>query len=209
MNNKYGRVLTILLLATVVVYGCSTSNIRDYSSIQPGAYLVLKRSLQVQADSARVFIQNGMPSSNGGFDRSRQHCRLEINNLSDSSQTIPALRYRITVITIDEELIANKEKPIQMALNTGIGIYTDFSTIGGYIGIGIGEIGMSEQERPETMDLVHFYLDNPQYSNILRLTCAGSLSSGDPLDAPDSYRPELAEINRILGYIGYIEPQNR
>lgn len=188
------------LIGLSLISACSSQPIKQYSGIYLGDYLVLKRSLNIHPGSARVFIQNGQISSKG-FNRYDQHCRIEVKQLSEQMQIVPPGRYRIEGISVDEEQIATNTN-LNLALNTHFGIFTDFHGVGGYMGIGIGS---DPFYRSETMDLVHLYLNNPNYNNILRLTCASSLSDGNIMDAPQSYRPDLASINQILGYIGYIE----
>ncbi|MDX1353416.1 MAG: hypothetical protein R3254_10410, partial [Thiomicrorhabdus sp.] len=87
---------------------------------------------------------------------------------------------------------------IQLAFNSYTTTQSDYITPVYY------KLADSSQERVETMDLVHLNLLSKTQSNVMRLTCAGALSNGDMTDAPRSYRPNLTQINRILGEIGYI-----
>lgn len=62
--------------------------------------------------------------------------------------------------------------------------------------------------QPDTFAITRVQQDEMEVAvrpDVLRLTCAGRLSNGDPQDAPDSWRPDLARINAMLGSYGRIE----
>ena len=189
---------TAYVLPILVIVGCTSL---PYSSqnleIQPKDTFILKQTLQIAPNSARAYIQHG-ESNSGGFDHSEQHCRVEVTNLSDNKQIIQPEKFIIKSVTVDEESIAQIEfDGTQLAFNSVNNTQTDFPVFIGYLGLG-------DQERPETMDLIHIYLKSKQQPNVYRLTCAGSLSNGNPMDQPRSYRPDLKAINKILGQVGEI-----
>ena len=132
---------------------------------------------------------------------SEQHCRLEVKNISEAKQTIVVDAFRIVSIQIDEEMIAYKESSnLLLAFNTHRNIQNDISPLNNSI-----TLVNSDYERVETMDLIHFNLSSEKQPNVMRLTCAGSLSNGNPSDAPRSYRPDFKQIKKILGNVGYIK----
>lgn len=193
----YGFIASTALLAT----GCSGFTMKQYQGLNVEQHFVLQKNLTIAPGSTRVFIQKGQSMGGSGFNHSEQHCRLEVKNLSDRKQVIQPDKFQITSIQIDEEMIAKiAHKPVQFALNNYAQIQTDVPLQTTYL-----TLAGSSQERVETMDLIHLNLLSNQQNNVMRLTCAGSLSNGDMADAPRSYRPNLEQINKILGNIGHIE----
>ncbi|WP_029408623.1 hypothetical protein [Thiomicrorhabdus sp. Milos-T2] len=186
------------VLPVLVMTGCASL---PYSAqnleIQPKDTFFLKQALEIAPNSARVYIQQG-ESNTSGFDHSAQHCRVEISNLSEHKQIIKPEHFIIESVSVDEEAIAKiHRKATQLAFNLANNTQTDFPVFIGYLGLG-------NQELPETMDLIHIYLKSTKQPNVYRLTCAGALSNGNPMDAPRSYRPDLKAINHILGSVGEI-----
>lgn len=199
MKSQYALyvVITSIFLSLTA---CSGLTMKQYNDLNINQHFVLNKALTIAPDSTRSYIQNGQLLGGAGFNHSQQHCRLEVKNLSDKVQTIVPETFKITSIQIDEEMIAEKQyKSIQLALNNNPQIQTDAPSITQVI------LADNSQERVETMDLVHLNLMSKTQPNVMRLTCSGSLSKGDLQDAPDSYRPDLNQINLILGDVGHIE----
>lgn len=189
--------ITPVILITLT--GCSSNPyLSNNMEIKPNDIFILNQALEIAPNSARVYIQHGT-SNSGGFDHSEQHCRIEVKNLSEHKQIVSADTFLIKSVSVDEEAIAQNKLPTtQLAFNSVSNTQTDFLTFKGYLGLG-------QQERPETMDLIHIYLKSTRQPNVMRLTCAGALSNGNLADAPRSYRPDLKAINRILGQIGEVK----
>lgn len=186
------------LISVVALSSCAIGPPKSLIDIQAGEVFVLETPITIRANHSRSFIQFGKLTG-GSFNNSEPHCRIEVRNLSEQPQTIQPERFIITHVNIDEEMIALQNLPIQLAMNDSIApttmtdaASTKMLALGGY-------------ERPETMDLVHLYLQSKQQPNVYRLTCSGSLSDGSPADAPRSYRPQRQQIQQILGKIGHIE----
>ena len=190
---------TLAIIIPVTLIGCSSQSIQTSLGVASGDTFVLSQVVEIPANSSRTFIQNGKLTSRNGFDHSEQHCRIEVSTLSENRQVILPEIFKITSVTTDEELIAiTHSKPILLAANNTNENQTDYLTFKGLI-------GFNSQERPETMDLIHLNLRSKKQPDVMRLTCAGSLSNGDIADAPRSYRPDFESINKILGSIGYIK----
>jgi len=190
---------TLALIVPITLTGCSSQPFNATLGVSSGQVFVLSQAIEIPSNSARIFIQHGKLTSRNGFDHSEQHCRIEISTLSENKQVILPEQFKITSVTTDEEMIAlMATNPILLALNTASESQTDALTYKGLL-------GFNSQERPETMDLIHLNLTSEKQSNVMRLTCAGSLSNGDMADAPRSYRPDFQSINKILGSIGYIK----
>lgn len=196
---KWLSKFTAYVLPLTVMTSCASL---PYSAqnleIQPKDTFILKQTLEIAPNSARAYIQQGK-SNTSGFDHSEQHCRVEVNHLSENKQTINPEHFIIKSVSVDEEAIAQISlNGTQLAFNSANKTQTDFPVFVGYLGLG-------DQERTETMDLIHIYLKSTKQPNVYRLTCAGSLSNGNPLDQPRSFRPDLKAINHILGPVGEIK----
>ena len=168
---------TIIAWLSIGATACSIPNLPVLTTEQV-KYLKLQQNVVIPANTTRVFFQNGEIIEKSGFNHYRQHCRLEINTLSEQPQTVYAEKNAIDSISWDEEMIA--------ALDSGI------------------QLASTDEHPPETMDLIHFWLDSKTQPALRRLTCAGSLSDGDPADAPHSYPPNQEIINQILGKYGQL-----
>lgn len=177
---------SLILVGTVLGTSCSTTPPASMMDIQTNSLFELKQPITIPAGKAKTFIQFGKISGQS-FDRREQHCRLEINELQQHKTTIQPEKFRIHKIQIGEEQIATQRLPA--------GIKFAFVS---------NASAQADNQPPETMDYVHFYLESKTQPNVLRLTCAGALSNGNPMDAPSSYRPQRTEINQILGQIGTI-----
>ena len=193
---KQWTALGWVLTATLLTTGCST--LKQYDNIQVGQSFVLNQPLNIPAGSTRTYIQAGETLGGAGFNHSEQHCRIEVRTLSENKQIVQPDVFKINAIQIDEEMIASKFVPqIQLALSE-----TVMSDALNQTHLVVAE---SSYERLETMDLVHFNLTSSKQPDVMRLTCSGSLSNGNLMDAPRSYRPDFNQIKVILGDIGYIK----
>lgn len=182
-------ILSFAMLLINGLTGCSSKHLTAYSGIGTHKQFILLQPIVIQPFSTRTFIQNGKLTGRSGFDRYQQHCRIEIKSLSKQPQTVLPQTFKIIQIRLGEEQIATNQ-------TTSLKLYANLSG---------PQYANSSYEPPETMDLVHFYLESSSQPDILRLTCAGALSNGNPMDAPASYRPNIKNIRRILGGYGKIE----
>ncbi len=206
INLKFTRLPILLLplsfsLGALALTSCATQPPASLMDVQAKEVFVLNTPIRIEPNRARSFIQFGQLSG-GGFDHSEPHCRIEVRTLSETPQTIQPERFIIQRVTIDEEMIALQEHPIQLALNDAVSPIT-MTDASSHAMFALGD-GF---ERIPTMDLVHLYLESEQQPNIYRLTCAGSLSNGSMADAPRSYRPQRQKIQQILGEIGQLDSQ--
>ncbi|QKI90220.1 hypothetical protein [Thiomicrorhabdus xiamenensis] len=179
--------------ATVSLNACNTAPPKHMMDIQAGEVFTLKKPLTIRADSARSYIQHGQ-ATGGGFDHYDQHCRLEVRTLSDQVKIIKPDQFTITRVSLGAEEIASRN-----ATRLYAGLQPLF--------VGSARAEDTDSQPSPTMDYVHLYLQSKQQPDVLRLTCAGSLSDGDLADAPRSYRPKREQINQILGKIGSISTE--
>ncbi|MBF6058801.1 MULTISPECIES: hypothetical protein [Thiomicrorhabdus] len=159
--------------------------------VQPGEHFVLKQAMTIPPDYSRQYIQYGQISGNS-HNLYAPYCDLEVYQMSSQPQTINSERFKIIKVEIGESFTASKKPETLLAMNGPLS--TNMLSFGG------------DYQRPESVDLVHLYLQSDKQPNVYRLTCGGSLSNGNLMDAPDSYRPERKQINQILGSVGKIEP---
>jgi len=188
----------ILLLSLI---GCSYPQITAEKAPSTDNQFILNQSITIYPGSARAFIQNGALIRKSLFNRAEQHCRIEVHQIQETKTTIEADTFNIVTVSIDEEMIArnfNKDGGLLLASNKYLAVTSDTENI--------EQLQLAENYLPPpTMDLIHLQLASNIQPNVFRLTCAGSLSDGDPQDAPWSYRPDLTAINNVLGNIAKIE----
>jgi hypothetical protein len=194
--NKSWVLLTLITAFTLSA--CNTQPPKSLMDIQAGETFVLETPITIRANHSRSFIQNGVLTG-GSFNRREPHCRIEVLTLSEQPQIVQPEDFNITHVNIDEEMIALRNLPIQLAMNDSMNATTMTDASAPQL------LAMGGDESPETMDLVHLYLKSKQQPNVYRLTCSGALSDGSPADAPRSYRPQRQQIQNILGKIGHIE----
>jgi len=195
---KYQYILYVVITGIFLsLTACFSLTMKQYDDLNITQHFILNKTLTFAPNSARSYIQDGQLLGSGGFNQSEQHCRLEIKNLSDKVQTVQPESFAIKSIQIDEETIAqNKIKPVQLAMNDSAQVQSDVPLL---------LADNDSQDRQESMDLVHLNLTSKTQPNVMRLTCSGSLSKGDLQDGPESYRPDLKQINHILGNVGHVE----
>lgn len=181
-----------LAVIFVVTAACSLSPPKHMMDVQQGETFTLKQPVSIAAEHLRVYFQHGQVSGNG-FDHFEPHCRLEKRTLTPSAETIQPDSFAITAVRIGEEEVAKQQRPP-----------ANFMLANRFVGMAVADDNDSDSSIAPTMDYVHFYLKSMQQPDVLRLTCAGSLSDGDPFDEPRSHRPERDKINQILGKIGQI-----
>ncbi|MEA3404665.1 MAG: hypothetical protein U9R28_02880 [Pseudomonadota bacterium] len=181
-------------LSISLMAGCSNTPPKSMINVQAGEHFILNQAIEIPAGKIRHYIQFGQLSS--GFSHYDQHCRIELYKLPETTTIIQPQRFLIERVAIDEEMIAQQPTSLQFAANQYSNVQTDAVPI---------QVAFGEYQRVETMDLVYLYLKSDSQPNVYRLTCAGSLSNGNLLDTPRSYRPQREEINRILGNVGSIQ----
>jgi len=194
-----------LLLTLLSLSACSLTPPKSMMDVQAGYTFTLKKPVTVPAHDARAFIQDGQITTHHGFNRYEQHCELEVKDLSRKPQVIQPGTFTITKVRIDSEAIASRQTPTVFYAMNDINPYPNqtLRDLPAHVNLADNDGGAGIDP---TMDLVYLYLESKTQPNILRLTCAGSLSRGNPLDAPRSQRPQQKQINQILGSYGEVAP---
>jgi hypothetical protein len=166
---------------SLVLSGCQTqvreSIPGDWVEIPPGSHLVLYRPVQIPLGRARAFLAGAVPRTG------EASCMLEVRRVDhDRLQTVAAGRIRITRVQN------------YLALVSGVEPHPDTEhrfQLAGYDG-GNG----SQMVRFG----YHFWLDDSQDPNLMRLTCLGRLD-----DPAFTRPPTLSEIQAALGDQARIE----
>ncbi len=187
--------IAIPVAAIISLSACIHTPQTELESYSHYGTLKINKAITIAPDTARTYFQNGQTAN--GFNQYAQHCRIEVTKLSEMKQQILPEEFKITKISLDEEYIASKDKPSSLYWAQAQATQYDFAN-----SIQLAYTG--DSQRPETMDLVHFYLHSSKQPNIYRLTCAGALSNGRPQDYPHSVRPDADIINQILGSYGQL-----
>lgn len=208
MHKKF-LMLTVATLSAIMVSSCSSIPSGNKMDIKAGDTFTLNKPVTFAPDHARVFIQYGKQTRQSTYEKYDQHCRLEIKTLKSQPQTLQPDTFKIIQVRIDVEEIASQSPaqntPVYYAMN-GVDYFPKTNpeqADSNWVRLSLG----GDSEPPETMDVVHLYLTSKKQPDILRLSCAGSLSTGDPMDAPRSYRPQKTQINAILGTYGKVSTE--
>jgi hypothetical protein len=188
MSRCLFRLTATGLASWLILSGCSGLHPAQSLGIGSNDQLRLNVPVTFAPDSTRTFIQYGRFTTRQHFERYDPHCRLEKQHLNDAAETLAPGTFDINRLGIDQEEIASRSQPIHLASRAGLNL-----ALGG------------DDYPPPTMDVIHLYLTgNKTDPQLLRLSCAGSLSNGSPADYPRNLRPDRDKINRILGPIGQI-----
>ncbi|EGV16505.1 hypothetical protein [Thiocapsa marina] len=173
-------------LLAVLLGGCETlvrqSADSGWVGIPPGSALTLNRPVQVQPGRARVFlVDRGSAASR----ESGTSCVLEVRRIdAEAIQTIPAGTVEITRVQ-DYIALVSSRVPTP-TLDRGVRFQL----------AGHGDSGGSQMIRPG----YHFWLDDSQDPNLMRMTCLGRLD-----DPAYTRAPTLAEIQAVLGDVATLE----
>jgi hypothetical protein len=178
--------LAIVLAATLLVLSACQTLLREsvpgeWVEIPAGSTLTLHQPVRIPPGRTRA----GLTSSQArGVASEGTSCVIEVRRLDqESSQLVAAGRYRITRVQD------------YVALVSGLMPDTDARTIRFQLA-SHGDSGGSQMVRFG----YHFWLDDGQDPNLMRMTCLGRL------DDPAATRPPtLAEIRALLGELGTLE----
>ena len=175
-TRSWFRYITICL--TVLLLGACQTLVREsvpgeWVVIPPGSALRLNQPIQIPPGRTRAFFTSGRSAA---IDAS---CMIEVRRLDpDKRQTVQPGRYGITRVQDYVALVSSVDRP------PGTDGQVRFQLAGH------GDSGGA----PMVRFGYHFWLDNRQDPNLMRLTCLGRH------DEPASTRPPtLVEIQAVLG----------
>ncbi|MFK5893518.1 MAG: hypothetical protein QM504_09890 [Pseudomonadota bacterium] len=97
---------TSILLSCFLLISCKGMLIQshtdsNYSEFKQSAWIEIKNTLQVEAEHARVYLQNGKQIKPSELDLYQTDCEIEVRKVLDFPQTVFPGRYEIEAISID------------------------------------------------------------------------------------------------------------
>ncbi len=170
MNNRFiqtsikKKLSGILLSALTLVFLFSCSATIDesaLSSFAPSAKLVLNQELTIPANKTGVYIQYGKVVTYPELDQYYPNCRLIVNDLKTTSQTVQADEFSITHIMFIEDY-TNRPYPLYASLSN-IPLLAEGPTPEDYATI----FSLHSEKQPNVKKLVCTHLEDPPIANHL------------------------------------------
>ncbi|WP_125181123.1 hypothetical protein [Thiohalobacter thiocyanaticus] len=160
--------------------GCATQTPRGTASpwyAPPvGTRVILPEAITIPARSARAYFQDGRITG-GGVNHFAPHCQLEINTVSDTTQTVRAGEFVITGVSRrSHEVVEAGEVRVATRFGIGIGI--------GLFGSDVGDI----------MQAWHMRLHAENRPEVRALICGGAFDHPSRAETPS-----IDEMRRALG----------
>ncbi|MFB1490918.1 MULTISPECIES: hypothetical protein [unclassified Thiocapsa] len=176
---------TLLGALVVLIGGCQTlvreSVETGWVEIPAGSTLTLNRAVSIPPGRARVFLEDRDARGAGGGTS----CVLEVRRIDEQgTQSIPAGEIPITRVQNYVALVSGRVPTPA----PGEGVRFQLA--------GHGDSGGSQMIRPG----YHFWLDDGQDPNLMRMTCLGRLD-----DPAYTRAPTLAEIRAVLGDVATLQ----
>ncbi|MGB5568271.1 MAG: hypothetical protein WBM71_04675 [Sedimenticolaceae bacterium] len=186
------KTLSILVLSVWFLGACEKSMpVREspsgsFQQLQ-GASLILKEPLEISADEARVFVQDGKATNRSGrgtggdFDQYKAHCGFEIQSVSHQGFIIQPGRFTITRVqgSLQSVVMAGRVRVAGLQLAGGVDAPGGNAYHEGY----------------------HFWLASETQPEVMRMSCYGAY-----IDSASMAPPSLQDIRLALGAIAQIEP---
>jgi len=110
-------IIALLLLLVACDYGKSLfikDDIQSIEVIQHSSIEILQ-AMEVEANSARAFLQNGALIHKAKLNLYEVNCEVEVNTVSESRQTIEPGVFNVVTISEQESPIVLFTKPLQIA----------------------------------------------------------------------------------------------
>ncbi|WP_044411040.1 hypothetical protein [Thiomicrospira microaerophila] len=174
-----------ILITFTLLTGCA--QLSEKTDLSTQQVLQTHKTIDIAPNTTRRFIQHGELTTRFGFDRREQHCRLELRTFATHGRTVQPDQFLITRIRFDSEAIAMR--PHLLAAGQGVNLM----------------LAMEDNGPPDMMELIIIDLASTRQPDVMRLICAGALSNGNPIDYPRNLRPQLKQINSILGDYGQVK----
>ncbi len=177
---KFIASLIMLLSVLLMLTACQSTLIQSnghYIEADSRATIEILQALQVYPDSARAYLQYGKLQAQGRINLYEVNCEVEINTVSEQSQTIEPGVFRIISIVQDESPIVLL-KAVKLASL---------------------KVSWGDDDSPvDIMRFYRFYLQpvNPESKSQVRaITCRGAQS--EPFNAE---LPSLEEMRQASGF---------
>lgn len=102
--------ILLLLPLCLLLAACQTAGPLDENSpflvLPAGSRLVLKQELTIPAHSAGVLLQGGQVVSGNDVKQYHPHCRLEVNDVRDTTQTVRADEFVVRRARQESQMVA-------------------------------------------------------------------------------------------------------
>jgi len=154
----------------------SDSDDRKIYSLE-GSQLSLNRALEVGAEKARVFIQDGTARIGYNVSEYDTQCNFEVDSIAHQGLTIEPDIFLVRKVQLVLEPVVLKQ-PVKVAALSLAGMDVDSG------GVSASFMGY------------HFWLDSPRQPQVRRMTCHGTYA-----EPADLRPPTLQEIRETLGSI--------
>jgi hypothetical protein len=181
MTMRYLPLITAALLASLTLSACQTlvreSIPGDWIEVVPGSTLRLNQPVQIPQGQARAFFATGRSRAAGASQDAS--CALEVRRIDqDGIQTVAAGEIRITRVQNYVALVSQRDPR---------------RTQDGQVRFQLAEHADSGGSQMVRFGY-HFWLDDTNHPNLMRLTCLGRLD-----DPAYTRPPTLVEIQAALG----------
>lgn len=117
------RLLPLLLITLVVLGGCRLSPTRDEASpfyVPPaGSRLLLKQELTIPPEMVGVYIQGGRAVTSREVDQYLPHCRLEVRERRETTQTVNPDDFLVERVRRDVQVVSNAPTTPQVRVGHG------------------------------------------------------------------------------------------
>lgn len=157
----------------LAVTACVGPSLTAYYKLPPATTVTLRRTLNVPADSARVFLQHGAVVAKTRLHIYDAHCDFELRQVSGGTARIEPDTFTVTRVTVGDEQVVLRQPVRYAALR--------FSN---------DDEGMP----PLVSRYVDYWLHSPRQPQVLRLTCHGGFDFEGRAKLPTA-----AEIRAALG----------
>ncbi len=152
----------LLATTTLLVQGCNSTARKDkpaYGPVIPaGAVLELHKTLEIEPQHTRLFVQMGQVIKHRDRNRFMPNCSFEVRELQQALQSIKPGQFTVSRTEIGTE---------QVVLNEGIKV-----------------AGTFESGAPVVARLTHFWLSSAHQPELFRLTCYGGEAHLPEADYP-------------------------
>ncbi len=110
-------IIALLLLLVACDYGKSLfikENVQSIDVVQRSS-IEIRQAIEVEANSARAFLQNGLVISKSKLNLYEADCEVEINTVSESRQIIEPGVFNVVAISEQESPIVLFTRPLHIA----------------------------------------------------------------------------------------------
>jgi hypothetical protein len=130
MMKRIGVVTLLLLVA-----GCQMASVKGnidspYYPPPVGSKLILNKDITIPPDNAGVMLQGGLVMNQRSINQYQPNCRLEVNAVLPTPQTVLADEFQITHVSTNSYMVRSHDGFIKVGMNLAgsMGMY-NFTTV--------------------------------------------------------------------------------